>query len=249
MRLMVLNANTTEFVTETVAAEARATLRSGAVVTGVTARFGAAVVRTRLDHAVATHAVVEAAARHANAADAILLGVSYDTGLDALREALAIPVVGMTEATIAMARMVGGRIGYLSLGARSTPLYRDALARHAIDRDLAGWRTVEAPAAYAPGAGAALDAVLAATVEALAADGADVVVLLGAVLAGAAARLRDGAPVPVLDGGRCGALMAQAMAVLAAPKPRSGSFAAPQGGVMNGVDPALAALATGEPRV
>jgi allantoin racemase len=247
MRLMVLNANTTAFVTETVAAEARAALGAEAVVTGVTARFGAAVIRTRLDNAVATHAVAEAAALHAGDADAILLGVSYDTGLDALREALAIPVVGMTEATIAMARMVGGRIGYLSLGARSTPLYRDALARHAIERDIAGWRTIEAPAAYAPGAGAALDAMLAETVETLAGDGADVVVMLGAVLAGAAARLRDHAPLPVLDGGRCGALMAQAMTRLAPPKPRIGAFAAPQSGVMTGVDPALAALAARGP--
>lgn len=246
MRLLVLNANTTDYVTQTVAAAAQAALDPRDVTLPVTAAFGPAVIHTRLDHAVATHAVVDAAARHAAAVDAVLLAVSFDTGLDALREALHVPVIGMSEATIAMARMVGGRLGYVSLGARATPLYRESLARYCVERDMAAWRTLEAPAAYRAGDKTALDAQLAQAATDLAAEGAEVVVLLGAVLAGAAARIADRAPTPVLDGGRCGALAARAMVALGARKAQVGSFAALRGGAMIGVSPALARLAKGD---
>jgi allantoin racemase len=239
MRLAVINANISPHITEIVAAEARATLGPSATVIPVTPRFGPAVIHTRLDVAVATHGVVEAAARIAAEADAVLLAVSYDTGAAALREALSIPVVGMSEATIAMARLAGGPVGYVVSGARSIPLYRETLAACDPDRDCVGWRAIEAPAIYAPGGGgaAADDAVLDAA-RLLAQDGAATVVILGAVLAGAARRLEGRAPVRVLDGGRCGALMAKALAALG-PGPRRGG---PEGRLV-GVDPALAALA------
>lgn len=243
MRLAVINANTSAHITEIVAAEARATLGPSATVTPVTPRFGPKVIHTRLDAAVAAHGVVEAAANVAAEVDAILLAVSYDTGAAALREALPIPVVGMSEATIAMARLAGGPVGYVVSGARSIPLYRETLAASDPDRDCAGWRAIEAPAIYAPGGGgaAADDAVLEA-MRLLADDGAATVVLLGAVLAGAARRLQARAPVRALDGGRCGALMAQALATLGPAPRRDGP-----GGRMIGIDPALAALAAGRP--
>lgn len=238
MRLAVVNANTSPHITEIVATEARATLGAGADVVPVTPRFGPAVIHTRLDVAVAAHGVAEASARVAGEVDAILLAVSYDTGAAALREALPIPVVGMSEATVAMARLAGGPIGYVVSGARSIPLYRETLAGCDLDRDCAGWRAIEAPGAYAPGGAAAADPMLADAVSALAAEGAAAVVLLGAILAGAARRIGPAAPVRVLDGGRCGALMAQALAALG-PAPRLPGPA----GTLGGVDPALAALA------
>ncbi|MEO1459097.1 MAG: aspartate/glutamate racemase family protein, partial [Pseudomonadota bacterium] len=230
MRILCLNANTTEFVTETVAGEMRATLGEAAEIVPETAGFGPAVIRTRLDHVVAGHAVVERAAAHAGAVDGIMLAVSFDTALDALRAALPIPVVGMTEASLAMARMLGGRIGYLSMGADVTPLYRDTLGAYDLDRDMAGWRALEAPEAYRPGDKSALDAALGEAAAGLAAEGADVVVLVGAVLAGAARRVQPGAPVPLVDGGRAGALMIRAMVALGAPPRRVGSFAGAAGG-------------------
>lgn len=245
MHLIALNANTTAFVTDTVAAEMRRTLGPGVSVSGVTPAFGPAVIRTGFENTVAGHAVLEAAANHAAGADGIVLAVSFDTGLSALREALAIPVVGISEATVAMARMVGGRIGYVSLGLRSTPLYRTVLATYGIERDIAGWRSFDAPSAYAPGDTGPLDATLAGAAAGLAAEGADVVVLLGAVLAGASRRVQDRVPVPVLDGGRCGALMARAMVELGAPKATVGAFAPPEGGTMAGVALELARIARG----
>ena len=241
MRILCLNANTTQFVTETVAAEMRATLGDAAQIVEATARFGPNVIKTRLENAVAMHGVTDAAARHGDV-DAILLAVSFDTGREALREALSVPVIGMSEATVAMARLTGGRIGYISMGADTTPLYFETLTHCDLGRDRAGWETVEAPAAYRPGDKSAVDTLLTEAAGRLAGRGADVVVLLGAVLAGAARRIQPGCAVPVLDGGRAGALMARAMADLAPPKPETGSYRRRPGSDLTGVDQALAAL-------
>lgn len=245
MRILCLNANTTVYVTELVARTLREVLGDDAEIVAVTGDFGPAVIRTGLDHAVAEHVAVTLGARHGSDVDAVLVAVSFDTATDALREALDVPVVGISEAAIATARMVGGRIGYVSIGALSNALYRETLARYDVSRDMAGWRTIEAPSAYAPGDTSAVDALLLDAAAALADEGADVIVLLGAVLAGAAARLRGAAELPLVDGGQAGALMVSALARLGPLRRRRGRFALRSGAPMSGVDPALSRLSAG----
>src|SRR3954452_271399 len=125
MRILVLNANTTAFVTETAAAEGGRVASPGTEIVPVTADFGAAIIATRTENAIAEYAAVTLAARHAAGCDAVVIAVSYDTGLRALREVLPIPVVGMTEAMLLTACMLGGRIGFISFGQRVQQAYRE----------------------------------------------------------------------------------------------------------------------------
>ncbi|MEM7742317.1 MAG: aspartate/glutamate racemase family protein [Pseudomonadota bacterium] len=243
MRILCLNANTTEYVTQTVAAAMRAALGDTAEVVEATARFGPAIIKTRLDNSVATHGIVDAAVSH-HGVDAVMLAVSFDTARDALREVLSVPVIGMSEASVAMARMRGARIGYVSLGSATVALYRETLVHCALDHDMAGWETVEAPSAYSPGDKSDVDAALGTACQRLAAQGADVAILLGAVLAGAAERVQEDSPIPVIDGGAAGALMARAMVELAAPKQTVGSFSTASTSSMQGVSDALVALSS-----
>jgi allantoin racemase len=134
-------------------------------------------------------------------ADAVLVAASFDPATEAIRELLGVPVLGISGAAIAMARLIGRRIGYVSAGAVSTPLYRDTLARYDIDRDRADWQVVETPAAYAPGDKTGVETIVTGAAERLAANGADVAVLLGAVYAGLARRLGPSSPIPLVDGG------------------------------------------------
>ncbi|MFZ1428265.1 MAG: aspartate/glutamate racemase family protein, partial [Geminicoccaceae bacterium] len=197
----------TVFVTATVAAEVRAILDSKVEVVEATAGFGPQVIRTHLDHAVAMHAALDLAARQAAGVDAVLIAASFDPATEAIREALGVPVLGISEASIAMARLQGRRLGYVSAGAVSTPLYRDTLRRYDIDRDRAGWQVIEVPFAYTPGDRSAVEALIAGAVSELAKAGADVAVLLGAVFAGMARRLGPASPIPLVDGALAGGLM------------------------------------------
>lgn len=220
MLLLCLNPNRTAFVTATVAVEVRAVLGPAVTVVEATADFGPDVIRTHLDEAVATHAAVDLAARHATGVDGVLVAASFDPAADAIRELLGVPVLGISGASIAMARLIGRRIGYVSAGAVSTPLYRDALARYDIDRDCADWQVIETPAAYAPGDKTSVETIVTNAVGRLAGNGVDVVVLLGAVYAGLARRLGPTTAIPLVDGGLAGALMLEAMT-------RAGPLAAP----------------------
>jgi len=228
MRILVLNANTTAFVTETAAAEGRRVASPGTEIVPVTADFGAAIVATRTEHAIAEHAAVELAARHAEGCDAVVIAVSYDTGLKALREMLRVPVVGMTEAALLTACMLGGSIGLISFGARVWPIYRELVAGYGLAGRIAGSRVLENTSAYKPGDTTALDAELvAAAQDLIAKDGAESIILLGAVMAGASRRIEARVPVPVLDGIRCAVPQAEALVRIRAGKPTTGSYALP----------------------
>jgi len=247
MRILVLNANTTDFVTQTAANEARRVATPGTEIVPVTADFGAAIVATRSEHAVAEHAAVVLAARHAAGCDAVVIAVSYDTALKALREMLNVPVVGMTEAALLTACMLGGPIGLIGFGRRVWPIYRELIDGYGLAGRIAGKRVLENTAAYKPGDYAALDAELVrAADDLIAQDGAESIVLLGAVMAGVARRIEERVPVPVLDGMRCAIPQVEALVRVGARKPATGSYAPPGERQTSALDPALAAMLGGK---
>ena len=92
---------------------------------------------------------------------------------------------------------------------------------------------------------AAADAIAAAVAAAVNDDGAEAVVLVGAVMAGMPARLAGRVAVPVLEGVSCAVGLAEALVRLAPIKPSSGSLATPTGRHVVGLDAALAARLTG----
>lgn len=243
MRILLINGNTTSFVTETAAAEARRVASPGTEIVAVTGRKGARIVGTRFENALAQREMIALAAAHGEGVDAVLIAVSYDTALPALRELLTVPVVGITEAALLTAHLVGGRIGLVTLGARVQPVYRELVASYGLDRRVCGWRTIDSLAAYAPGDTSAIDAQLAAVCnELVEQEMAEVVCLLGTVMAGAPRRLQSLVPVPVLEGIATGVGHAEQLVRLALPKPTTGSFALPGPRDLSGVEPEIQAL-------
>jgi allantoin racemase len=242
MRLLLANSNTSDFVTSRVAAAARAAASPGTEIVAVTGRFGARVIGTRTELAVAEHATVELLAEHAAGCDAAIIAVSYDVALPAAREMLAIPVVGITEAALLTACMLGGRIGVVLFGARVLPIYQELIARYGLADRVVGWRVVDSAAPYADGDQSEADALtVAAANDLVQRDQAEVVVLSGAVMAGVPPRLQARVPVPLLDGVTCAVLQAQLLVALDAVKPRTGSLAALPARELVGVSEALAA--------
>jgi allantoin racemase len=241
MRLLLVNSNTSDIVTGKVAAAARAAASPGSEVVPVTGTFGARVIGTRAEHAIAEHSTIALVAQHAAGCDAVVIAVSYDTGLRGARELLDIPVVGMTEAGLLTACMLGGRIGIVTFGRRVLPLYRELVASYALAERIAGWRVLESAAAYRPGAHPELDReIVAAANDLVERDHAETVILTGAVMAGVPARLQGEVPVPLVDCIVCGVQQAELLVRLALPKPRAGSYAAPAGRELVAVDPAIA---------
>ena len=242
MRLLLLNPNTSEFVTAKVAAGARLAAQAGTEIVPVTGAFGARVITTRTEQAIAEHATLDALAHHADGCDAVVLAVSYDTALRAAREMLSIPVVGITEAALLTACMLGTRTGVVMFGRRVLPLYQEIAAQHGLSARIAGWRALESDAPYGDGDQSAVDQLVVDAVNDLAArDGCEVVVLAGAVMAGVPRRLQARASVPLVEGVSCAVALAEMLVRLACPKASTGSLAPLPSRELVGISPALRA--------
>jgi Asp/Glu/hydantoin racemase len=200
MRLLLINANTSEVMTERIAAEARRIAAADTTVTGVTARFGARYVATRAAYAVAAHAALDAYAGHGGEADAIVLACFGDPGLFALREVARVPVVGMAEASCRMAARRGKRIAIVTGGSGWVPMLREFVAAIGSANEVAAIRAVAPTGAEIAADPERACAILAAECRAAAAeDGADVVILGGAGLIGIADAIASAVPVPLVD--------------------------------------------------
>lgn len=250
MRLLLVNPNTSAHITDRMVAAARAALGGDAEIVGATARFGPAVIGTRAEAAIAAHAALDVAVRESPGHDAVVLGVSLDCGLAALREVLDVPVSAMTESGLACAGMLGTRLGLLTLGTRMLPLYRELVDGYGLSSRVVGWCTLEQPGAFGSGGAPdpqVADAVAAGIARLVAEDGVEAVLLSGAVLAGYATALRERVDVPLVDCAAAAALHAVALVRLGARKARAGSLAAPHGRASSGLSDALAARLAAPP--
>ncbi|MES2976867.1 MAG: aspartate/glutamate racemase family protein [Pseudomonadota bacterium] len=242
MRILLLNANTSEFVTQRVTVHARQAARPGTEIVAASASFGARIIGTRTELAIAEHATLDALARHAPGCDAVVLAVSYDTALNAAREMLDIPVVGITEAAIATASMLGTRVGVIMFGPRVLALYQENAMLRGQHTRIAGWRALESSAPYGDGPQTEVDQmVVDAAHDLIDRDGCEAVVLAGAVMAGVPQRLQAHVPVPLLEGISCGVAHAEMLVHLACPKATRGSLSRLPARELVGVGEALAA--------
>jgi Asp/Glu/hydantoin racemase len=199
VRILLINPNTTESVTTLVKRHVEAIAGDAATFVPVTGRFGARYISTRASAAIAGHAALDAYASHGgDGCDAVYLACFGDPGLLALREIADIPVVGMAEASCIEASR-RGRFAIVTGGALWGPMLREFVGSIGLGDKLACVRTI------APTGGEIVrnpDAALAALANACTAcatdDGAEVVILGGAALAGLASRIQSEVPVPVL---------------------------------------------------
>lgn len=213
MRLLLINPNTTPAITDRVLAVARAAAGPGVKLAAVTGRFGGRYIADRATYAIAGHAALDALAAYRGRYDAVVLACFGDPGLLALKEVSARPVVGMAEASLALAITLGRRVALVTGGEAWVPMLEEFVAAQGLSRRLA------AVLAVAPtGADIARDpegslALLAeAVTDGVQRHGADVIVLGGAGLAGLAAPLAARIAVPVLDSVVCAVRMAEAVA-------------------------------------
>ncbi|MBM3621206.1 MAG: Asp/Glu racemase [Alphaproteobacteria bacterium] len=225
MRLLLINPNTTQAMTDKVLAVARAGVGEKVELVGATGRFGAAYVASRAAYAIAGHAALDAWANAEGHFDAVVLACFGDPGLDALREICPVPVVGMADASLMVAAQLGARIGVVTGGERWGPMLREFVAARGFADRVASIRTV-APT----GADIARDpdgslALLAQSCTAAVEEGADVVILGGAGLAGLAERMRERVPVPLVDGVLAAVGQAVALVGLGVGKATRGSLA------------------------
>ncbi len=92
MRLLIVNSNTSERVTEMVEAEARKAASPGTEIVAVNAGMGPATIESRAEALISGYGTLLAMSEHARGVDAAVIACFSDPGLAAARELFPFPV-------------------------------------------------------------------------------------------------------------------------------------------------------------
>ncbi|WP_158744232.1 aspartate/glutamate racemase family protein [Acidisphaera sp. L21] len=210
MKILVVNPNLTQAVTDAAVTEARHHAAPGTEIIGATGCFGVGIVSTDAENVVAGHAVLDMLARQVGQVDAAILAISMDTALAAAQELMPFPVIGMTAAALHTACLFGRRFGMVTFGMATRGLYLDLVAANGLAGRMTGCETIELESAAGYADTARLDRAVLDAAERLRAQGAASVVIVGAATSGMARRLQPVAPVQLLDGMACAIRLAEA---------------------------------------
>jgi allantoin racemase len=243
MRLLLINPNISDSVSELIRAEARRSAAPGTEIEVLTAAFGVAYIETRFESLIGAYATAQLAAEHHARFDGVVVAAFGDPGLGGLREALPVPVTGLTEAALASAHLLGNRISVIAISQRIQAWYREVITAYGFGPRLASIRALDRPLSSIGGVqDEHLQALRTLAERAVDEDGADVIVMAGAPLAGLARSLKGRLPVPVVDGVSSAVRHLETLLALQPGAARRGSFAPPLGKPHRGLPPAMAAL-------
>lgn len=250
MKLLVINPNISEDVTALIEAEALRSASPGTEILVQTAGHGVEYIETRFESLIAAGAVAEIIAEHCaysstSKVDGVVVAAFGDPGMPALKELADVPVIGITEAALCAAALQGQRFAIIAISDRIKAWYQDCVDHFGLSSRLVSIRSInESLNTIGSVQTDFQDTLLALSRQAVTEDGADVVILAGAPLAGLARELTGQIPVPVVDGISAGIHMAEAVVGMASGPHRAGSFAPPPPKGRKGLSPALnAALA------
>jgi Asp/Glu/hydantoin racemase len=248
-RLLLINPNISDSVSALIRAEAERSAAPGTTVEVLTAPFGVAYIETRFEALIGAYAAAQLAAEHHQRFDAVVVAAFGDPGLAGLREALPCPVTGLSEAALASACLLGQRFSIVAISQRIRAWYRETVQHMGLDGRLASIRGLDEPLADIGNVqGSQGERLVALAERCVDEDGADVIVLAGAPLAGLARSLSGRLPVPVVDGVSSAVRHAESLLALQPGRAARGSFAPPPLKPNRGLGPALERLlARGRP--
>ena len=228
MRILVLNPNTSQGITERLMATARPAAAAGTELVALTAPRGFPYIATRAEAQIGGAVALEMLAEHHGEFDAAIIAAFGDPGLFGARELFDIPVVGMAEAAMLTACMLGKRFAIVTFAQALGPWYHECVESHGLTGRLAGIRMLDGRFNSVSDVQDEKEQLLVELANlAVTEDEADVVILAGAPLAGLADKVKDRIPVPVVDQMAAAVKQAEALVSLKVRKATAGTFRRP----------------------
>ncbi len=211
MKILVINPNTTASMTRKIGAAARSVARPDTQIVATNSQDGPASIQGFLDVATCVPGLLEEVARHPDV-DAIVIACFDDTGLDAVRSLVSVPVLGIGEAAYHAASMIANKFGVITTLSRSVPGLEHNLLRYGLAQKCSGVRATEIPVLkLEEGDPATLDKIRTEIRAAIDQDKAEAIVLGCAGMADLMAQLSAEFGLPVIDGVAAGVTFAEAL--------------------------------------
>ncbi len=227
MRILLVNPNTTETMTDKAAFAARAVAASGTAIIAATSRMGPVSIEGHYDGALAIPGLLSELKERAGEYDAAIIACFDDTGLDAARSFADVPVLGLCESAVATAGFLAQRFTVVTTLERSRVLIDNLVRRYGM-AGRAKVRASDIPVLQLEDPASGAIGKLRAEIErALAEDGAEAIVLGCSGMTDLARELQDIYGVPVVDGVAAAVKQAEALVSLGLSTSKRGSYASP----------------------
>ena len=235
MRILVVNVNTTDSITQAIARQAQAAAAPGTEIIGLTPDFGADSVEGNFESYLAAIAVMDKVMSYDQPFDAVIQAGYGEHGREGLQELLNVPVVDITDAAASTAMHVGRAYSVVTTLDRTVPLIEDRLRLSGLwDRcasvrasGLAVLELEESPER-------ALEAIVRQAELAVSEDRAEVICLGCGGMAGLDEQIRQRTGVPVIDGVSAAVTVAESLVRLGLSTSKVRTYAQPRPKVISG---------------
>jgi Asp/Glu/hydantoin racemase len=241
MRILMINPNTTEAMTQRMLDAAQRAAGPATEIVPLTAPRGVPYIATRAEVQIGGAIVLEMLAENHAGADAAIIAAFGDPGLMGARELFDLPVVGVSEAAMLTACMLGRTFSIVTFSRALGPWYRECVDMHGLTSRLASIRMVDREfRAVNDVQDEHQDLLIAAANSAVSEDDAGVVIFGGGPLAGLADKVKDRIAVPVVDPLAAAVKQAETLRALNVRKAVKGTFRRPDAKATTGLPDALA---------
>jgi allantoin racemase len=228
MHIRVINPNTTVAMTERIEVSARAVAGPGTRLDAVSPAMGPASIESHYDEALSVPGILtEIAAGERAGVDGYVLACFGDPGLDAARELARGPVVGIAEAAMHAAGLLGRGFSVVTTLDRTKGRAWDLAARYGAGQTCKGVYACDIPVLELDKDPEVLDRVVALAREALRRDDSDVIVLGCAGMAELCTEASARLGVPVIDGVAAATVFVQSLITLGLRTSKRNEYAAP----------------------
>lgn len=199
MRVLVINPVGTDEWNESDRRIYQSFASEGTEVDVVSLDSGPRSVENRVAEAKVIPLVLRKALENDGKYDGMIVNCCLDPGVEALRSLVSVPVVGPCQASLAIASVLGRKIGIVTVSKSAVPIFEDLVVKYRMEKRIASIRGIPISVPEILEDEERTQGLLREEIEGAVSEGADVVVLGCTGLAGFAEKLQGFFEVPVVD--------------------------------------------------
>jgi allantoin racemase len=225
MKILVVNPNTTVSMTAKIEKVAQLAARPDTKIIASSSTNGPTSIQGYLDVATCLPGLLAAIKQHPDV-DAIVIACFDDTGLDAVRCLVDVPVIGIGEAAYHTASMIATRFSVITTLGRSVPGLEDNLIRYGLSARCVKVRATEIPVLkLEENDPTTLDKLRTSIQTAIDEDHCDAIVLGCAGMADLMQQLSSEFGLPIIDGISCAVAFAESLVTIGIKTSKFGAYA------------------------
>ncbi|QYN03403.1 aspartate/glutamate racemase family protein [Pseudomonas protegens] len=230
MRILVVNVNTTDSITQAIAHQAQSVAAPGTEIIGLTPYFGAESVEGNFESYLAAIAVMDRVLAYDHQPyDAVIQAGYGEHGREGLQELLNVPVVDITDAAASTAMFLGHAYSVVTTLDRTVPLIEDRLKLSGLyDRCASVRASGLAVLDLEEDPLRAVEAIVRQAERAVTEDKAEVICLGCGGMAGLDEQIRQRTGVPVVDGVTAAVTIAESLVRLGLSTSKVRTYATPR---------------------